>query len=70
MEQVDAEYSSIVSEPKSLRTDLRKQIRSFYQTMVMSHLQSPVDIQSEFTQHFYQNVLDMLNNNYSYNGKL
>lgn len=36
--------------------------------MMMSHIQSPVDIQSELTQHFYQNVLDMLNNNYSYDG--
>lgn len=68
MEQVDTEYSSILSEPKSLRTDLKKQIRNFCQMMITSHLQSPVDVQSELTQHFYQNVLDMLNNNYSYDG--
>lgn len=70
LDQVDAEYSFILSEPKSLHADLRKQIRSFYQMMVMSHLQSSVDIQSELTQHFYQNVLDLLNNNYSYDGNL
>lgn len=68
LEQVDAEYLCILSEPKSLRTDLKKQIRNFCQMMMMSHLQSSVDIQSEHTQHFYQNVLDMLNNNYSYDG--
>lgn len=67
---MDAEYLSILSEPKSLRTDLKKQIRNFCQMMITSHLQSPVDIQSELTQHFYQNILDMLNNNYSYDGKL
>ncbi|VVC32083.1 Hypothetical protein CINCED_3A009993 [Cinara cedri] len=61
LDQVDSEYSLILSEPKSLRVDLKKQIRNFCQ-MMMSHLQSPVDIQSELTQHFYQNVLDMLNN--------
>lgn len=64
---MDSEYSAILSEPKSLRTDLKKQIRNFCQ-MMMSHLQSPVDIQSELTQHFYQNILDMLNNSYSYEG--
>lgn len=68
LEQVDTEYLSILSEPKSLRTDLKKQIRNFCQMMITSHLHSPVDIQSELTQHFYQNVLDMLNNNYSYEG--
>jgi len=70
LDQVDAEYLSVLSEPKSLRTDLKKLIRNFYQMMVMSHLQSSVDIQSELTQHFYQNVLDMMNNNYSYDGNL
>jgi len=67
LDQVDIEYLPILSETKSLRTDLKKQIRNFCQ-MMMSQLQSPVDIQSELTQHFYQNVLDMLNNNYSYDG--
>lgn len=67
MDQVDAEYLSILSETKSLRTDLKKQIRKFYQLMTMSHLQSPVDIQSELTQQFYHNILDMLNNSYSGN---
>jgi hypothetical protein len=57
-----------LSEPKSLRSDLKKQIRNFCQMMMMSHLHSPVDLQSELTQHFYQNILDMLNNNYSYDG--
>lgn len=68
LDQVDAEYSSILSEPKSLRSDLKKQIRNFCQMMMMSHLQSPVVIQSEITQTFYQNILDLLNNNYSYEG--
>lgn len=68
LDQVDTEYLSILSHPKSLRTDLKKLIRNFCQ-MMMSHLQSPVDIQSELTQHFYQNILDTLNNNYSYDGK-
>ncbi|XP_025422361.1 rab5 GDP/GTP exchange factor [Sipha flava] len=66
LEQVDVEYLSLLSEPKSLRSDLKKQIRNFCQMMMMSHLHSPVDLQSELTQHFYQNILDMLNNNYSY----
>ncbi|XP_025194622.1 rab5 GDP/GTP exchange factor [Melanaphis sacchari] len=66
LDQVDQEYLSILSEKKSLRTELKKQIRNFCQMMMMSHLQSPVDIQSELTQHFYQSILDMLNNNYSY----
>lgn len=70
LDQVDAEYLSLLSEPKSLRTDLKKQIRNFCQMMMMSHLQSSVDIQSEVTQHFYQNILDMLNNNYSYEGTI
>lgn len=68
MDQLDVEYMPILSETKSLRTDLKKQIHNFCQMMMMSHLQSPVDIQSELTQHFYQNILDMLNNNYSYDG--
>lgn len=69
LDQVDSEYSAILLEPKSLRADLKKQIRNFCQ-MIMSHLQSPVDIQSELTQHFYQNILDMLNNSYSYDGNM
>lgn len=68
LDQVDAEYLSILSDPKSLRTDLKKQIRNFCQMMILSHIQSPVDIQSELTQHFYQNILDVLNNNYTYDG--
>jgi len=68
LDQVDIEYLPILSETKSLRNDLKKQIRNFCQMMMMSHLQSPVDIQSELTQHFYQNILDMLNHNYSYDG--
>lgn len=67
LDQVDSEYLPILSEPKSLRTDLKKQIRNFCQ-MMMSHLQSPVDIQSELTQNFYLNVLKILNNSYSYEG--
>lgn len=69
MDQVDAEYSSILSKPKLLRSDLKKQIHNFCQMIMMSHLQSPVVIQSELTQTFYQNILELLNNNFSYDGK-
>ncbi|XP_050541231.1 rab5 GDP/GTP exchange factor isoform X2 [Daktulosphaira vitifoliae] len=67
LEQLDTEYLEILSELRGLRTDIKKLIRNFCNMMAMNHLQSAVDLQSEVTQHFYQNVLDMLNNNHSYN---